>query len=124
MQSNSVAYLLFNLEGFGNHPFERIRKNHDYYLLKLNERYAGNYPFSISKSLRLEDGGKKFYFIHGYELEVLANLEPMSIEDYENFSEKMCFVENVIGGLASRLWSLVEKGLIRSHGHFQFRDRG
>jgi UDP-2,3-diacylglucosamine pyrophosphatase LpxH len=83
--------------------------NHDYYLLRLNERYAGNYPFSISKSLRLEDGGKKFYFIHGYELEVLANLEPMSIEDYEKFSEKMCFVENVIGGLASRLWSLMEK---------------
>ena len=52
---------------------------------------------------------KNIHFIHGYELEVLANLEPMSIEDYEKFSEKMCFVENMIGGLASRLWSLVEK---------------
>jgi UDP-2,3-diacylglucosamine pyrophosphatase LpxH len=83
--------------------------NHDYYLLRLNERYAGNYPFIISKSLRLEDGGRKFYFIHGYELEVLANLEPLSIENYEKFSENMCFAENVIGGLASFLWGFVEK---------------
>lgn len=83
--------------------------NHDYYLLRLNERYAGNYPFSISKSLRLEDGGRKFYFIHGYELEVLANLEPLSIESYEKFSEKMCFTEDVLGWFASHLWDLPEK---------------
>ncbi len=82
--------------------------NHDYYMLKLNERYAGNYPFTISRSLRLEDGGNKFYFIHGYELEVLANLEPMSIEEYEKFSEMMCFTEDVIGWFASHVWDIVE----------------
>ncbi len=84
--------------------------NHDYYMLNLNERYAGNYPFTVSKSLRLEDGGNKFYFIHGYELEVLANLEPLSIEMYEEFSEKMCFAEDTIGWFASHLWDLIGGG--------------
>lgn len=84
--------------------------NHDYYLLKLNERYEENYPFTVSKFLRLEDGGSKFYFIHGYELEVLANLEPLSIENYEKFSEKMCFTEDVLGWFASNLWSILERG--------------
>lgn len=83
--------------------------NHDYYLLRLNDRYAGNYPFTVSKFLRLEDGGKKFYFIHGYELEVLANLEPLSIESYEKFCEKMCFTEDVLGWWASHLWDIIEK---------------
>ncbi len=85
-----------------------IAGNHDYYLLKLNERYAGNYPFTVSKFLRLDYEGGKFYFIHGYELEVLANLEPLSIESYEEFSEKMCFAGDSIGWLASDLWRLLE----------------
>jgi predicted transcriptional regulator with HTH domain len=45
--------------------------NHDYCLLGLNERYGGNYPFSVSKSLRLENGGKKYYRI----LKNPANIE-------------------------------------------------
>lgn len=87
-----------------------VAGNHDYYMLKLNERYAGNYPFMVSKSLRLEDGGNKFYFIHGYELEALANLEPLSIEMYEEFSEKMCFVEDTFGWFASHLWDIIKSG--------------
>ena len=45
--------------------------NHDYYMLKLNERYENNYPFMVSKFLRLENGENSFYFIHGYEFEVI-----------------------------------------------------
>lgn len=85
-----------------------VAGNHDYYILRLNERYAGNYPFTISRSLRLEDGGNKFYFIHGYELEVMANLEPLSVEAYEEFSEKMCFAEDNFGWFAGHLWDLIE----------------
>ncbi|RZN38387.1 MAG: hypothetical protein EFT35_04875 [Methanophagales archaeon ANME-1-THS] len=83
--------------------------NHDYYLLRLSDRYEGNYPFTVSKFLRLEDRGSKFYFIHGYELEVLANLEPLSIETYEHFSEKMCFTKDVLGWFLSHLWELLER---------------
>ena len=71
--------------------------NHDYYMLNLGKRYGDNFPFTLSKNLRLEDGGNKFYFTHGYEFEVLS-LEPMTLETYEEFSNKMCFSEDVIGG--------------------------
>jgi UDP-2,3-diacylglucosamine pyrophosphatase LpxH len=85
--------------------------NHDYYLLELNERYSGNFPFIISKYLRLEDGGKKFYLMHGYDLEV-ANLEPLSIDTYEELSEGMCFADNFMGGLLSDIWALLNKNSV------------
>lgn len=103
------AEILTKLSNLNVKNIHYVVGNHDYYLLRLNERYAGNYPFSISKYLRLRDGEKNFYFIHGYELEVLANLEPLSIENYEKFSEKMCFTEDVLGWFASHLWDLLEK---------------
>jgi UDP-2,3-diacylglucosamine pyrophosphatase LpxH len=83
--------------------------NHDYYLLKLNERYEKNYPFVISKSLRLMDGESNFYFMHGYELEVMANLEPLKIESYEEFSENMCFAEDRTGWILDNVWDAFEK---------------
>ena len=66
--------------------------NHDYTILKLRERFPQFYPLDVSKHLRLESGGNEFYFTHGYELEVLANLEPMTIEAYEHISESLCLL--------------------------------
>ncbi len=90
--------------------------NHDYYMLSLSERYQKNYPSpvypftTISKSLRLCDGGDKFYFLHGYELDVLLNLESMSIEGYEQLSHRLCFYEKFLHGLVSHLWDLLHHG--------------
>ena len=81
--------------------------NHDYYMLKLKGRY-GNHPFKVSKSLRLRDGGKNFYFIHGYEFEVLI-FESLTLDVYEAFSEKMCYGKNVIGSVASPFWEFFYK---------------
>lgn len=82
--------------------------NHDYYMLKLNQRYENNFPFTVSKFLRLEDGGNKFYFIHGYEFEVLS-LEPITLDEYEAFSEDMCFNEDIVGGIEGDGWDFVQK---------------
>ncbi|UTB32184.1 MAG: UDP-2,3-diacylglucosamine diphosphatase [Methanobacterium sp. ERen5] len=81
--------------------------NHDYHMLKLKERYGDNFPFEVKKNLRLEDNGKKFYFTHGYEFEA-AGLEPFTIDMYEDFSEKMCFSEDVIGGVAGQIWDIIQ----------------
>jgi UDP-2,3-diacylglucosamine pyrophosphatase LpxH len=102
------AGVLAKLTNLNVRNIHYIPGNHDYYLLRLNERYAGNYPFTVSKYLRLEDDGCKFYFIHGYELEVLANLEPLSIEEYEKFSEMLCFSGDVLGWFYSHLWSFLQ----------------
>jgi UDP-2,3-diacylglucosamine pyrophosphatase LpxH len=44
--------ILGKLCKFNANKVHYIAGNHDYYMLKLNERY-GNYPFSVTKSLRL-----------------------------------------------------------------------
>ncbi len=82
--------------------------NHDYLIHRLAKRYPERYPFHVAKKLFLEDHGSRFSFVHGYELEVLASLEPMTIELYEEFSDRMCFSERAIGGLATWLWGLIE----------------
>ncbi len=85
-----------------------IPGNHDYYVHKLADRNRDFYPFRVSKRLRLTDGEQIFNFTHGYELEVLANLEPMTVETYERWSERMCFSERITGGIATRLWDMIE----------------
>ena len=79
--------------------------NHDFLLLKLHGEHAETYPFVVTRSLRLESGGKKFFFTHGYELEVATGA--MTIEHYEKFAEHMCFNTNLVDKLASILWNVI-----------------
>jgi UDP-2,3-diacylglucosamine pyrophosphatase LpxH len=85
-----------------------IAGNHDYYLLDLNKRYT--YPFIVSKYLRLEEGGKSFFFIHGHELEAILWEFPASLEIYEKLSNQMCFNKDSAGQILSRIWDI--KGLL------------
>ena len=102
IENEDILEKLSNLHSKNIHY---IVANHDYYMLKLNERYDNNFPFKVSKFLRLKDGEKTFYFIHGYEFEVL-NLEPITLEEYERFSEAMCFNEDIVGGIEGDSWDL------------------
>lgn len=97
--------------------------NHDYYMLRLYERYENEcqkeqyekgdnrivspLPFRVSRSLRLRDDAGTVYFMHGYQLDVLANLEPLDIESYEKLSDHMCFGFDVTSGIASYLWDII-----------------
>jgi len=101
--------IILKLDDLNAKNVHYIAVNHDYYMLDLNKRYGDNFPFTISKYLRLEDNGETFYFMHGYELEVLLNLEPLTIEMYEEFSDKMCFSEDILGGIASHLWAFLQE---------------
>jgi len=87
--------------------------NHDYSLYGLNERYADNqnhivYPFPISKFLRLQEGNTNFFFIHGYELEVLL-WSYGGINNYEKLSELMCSRgDKKVRGIESRMWEILK----------------
>lgn len=81
--------------------------NHDFYMYRLGERYLEGYPFRIVKKLRLKDDGGTFNFIHGHELEVLANFEPLTLESYEGISERLCFNQGILGEYAAHLWELI-----------------
>jgi UDP-2,3-diacylglucosamine pyrophosphatase LpxH len=79
--------------------------NHDYTLVDLK---AVDKPFEVSKELRLENGGKTFNFIHGYQLEVLANLEPLTIKEYEELCVSLCLrTGDFFGDVLSIMWDML-----------------
>lgn len=83
--------------------------NHDYLILNLAEKVGKAYPFEVRKNLRLFDSGKYFYFTHGYELEVLTNLEPLTVENYEIISINLCqMTEAFLGSILSALWESLQ----------------
>lgn len=88
--------------------------NHDYSLLKFHEQKENFLPFRISKTLRLTDSGKNYFFTHGYEMDVLANDElKWSVEMYEKICEKFCYMDDISGAVASCGFDLtVELGKI------------
>ena len=79
--------------------------NHDFLLLKLYGEHMADYPFVVTRSLRLESGGKKFFFVHGYDLEVATG--SMNIENYEKFSMHMCYNTNMVDKVAIILWDVI-----------------
>jgi UDP-2,3-diacylglucosamine pyrophosphatase LpxH len=84
--------------------------NHDYSIINLYNRYGRNYfPFQVLKNLRLEDNENKFFFTHGYELEVFSSLEPLTIADYEYISEMLCDrTGGFTGEVISKLWDSIK----------------
>lgn len=83
--------------------------NHDYHMLNLKESLADDFPFKyVAESARLEEGGRKFFFIHGYQLEVLANPYYKSLTAYRCFAEQLCLAGDDTGDAASKLWDMIQ----------------
>lgn len=91
--------------------------NHDYFLYSLAQRYGivqedqfiyG--PFTVSKTLRIEENGQDFYFMHGYELEVFSFSEVLSVDMYEKFSNNMSNGGDLSGKAASEVWDVIQAG--------------
>jgi len=83
--------------------------NHDYYMLKLKETLSDSFPFeNVAESVKLQDGGKTFFFTHGYQLEVLANPYYKSLTSYKSFAENLCLAGDDTGNAASKLWDTIQ----------------
>lgn len=85
--------------------------NHDYLIHSLHRRNPEMYPFSVQKTLRLSDGGEDFFFTHGYDLDVLATMEPFKIglDNYEKTCYALSFLTDKSGWAAVNTWGLCEK---------------
>jgi hypothetical protein len=56
-----------------------------------------------------------FNFVHGYQLEVLANLEPLTIKEYEELCVSLCLrTGDFFGDILSLLWDML---------HLSFKKR-
>lgn len=82
--------------------------NHDFHMLRMSEILGDNYPFQVTRELRLTESGKKFFFIHGYQIEVLANPYYKSMSAYETFAEGLCLAGDETGNAADKLWESYE----------------
>jgi len=109
---NSIKAILENQEVFNKikelnaEHIHYLVGNHDYYIIEWYKKFRDYYPFQVSKYLRLEDAGKKFYFTHGHEMEVLINYE-LNLETYEKFASDMCWNSDKKGSFVSKLWKSV-----------------
>jgi UDP-2,3-diacylglucosamine pyrophosphatase LpxH len=83
--------------------------NHDYYMLCLKETLSESFPFeNVAECVRLQEGGEKFFFTHGYQLEVLANPYYKSLTSYKCFAENLCLAGDDTGNAASELWDMIQ----------------
>lgn len=100
LKNEEILTKLLNLDANVHY----IVGNHDYYMLKLNERFSHR-AFDVSKNLRLkDDDGNKYFFTHGYEIDVLANYGSLTIEDYEKICALLCRTETIVGKTISKIW--------------------
>jgi UDP-2,3-diacylglucosamine pyrophosphatase LpxH len=86
--------------------------NHDYSIRGM-WRVAGtkNLFSTMEKSLHLDIDGKAFTFIHGHQLEVLANPYDKSQKVYDSISALLCSTAGVTGTAASALWSYINPSI-------------
>jgi len=83
--------------------------NHDYMIREMWEKSGIKGLFhSMDKILHLEINGELFTFMHGHQLEVLANPYNKSEKLYDSISEMLCYTAGVTGSAASALWSLID----------------
>lgn len=78
--------------------------NHDYYMLRLSELQENRFPFEVTKTTVIKSNLIEFFFMHGYQLEVLCNPYYKSMKTYEIFSENLCLAGDDTGNAADCLW--------------------
>jgi UDP-2,3-diacylglucosamine pyrophosphatase LpxH len=90
--------------------------NHDYSIKEMwRVARTRNLFCSMDKRLHLDIEGKAFTFIHGHQLEVLANPYDKSEKVYDSISAMLCSSAGVTGTMASTLWSAIDPG---THGDY------
>jgi len=83
--------------------------NHDYSIRKMWRGNSKNSLFStMDKTLNLEINGESFTFIHGHQLEILANPFNKSEKIYNSISDALCDSAGATGSTASAIWSAID----------------
>lgn len=78
--------------------------NHDIIVQDLSNNNS-YFPFKIFKDLTLTEGKSTYYFVHGYELDVLTSINK-DIELYEEFFKKSCYEGELKGSIKDFLWKI------------------
>ncbi|MDH3677607.1 MAG: metallophosphoesterase [Nitrosopumilus sp.] len=112
LESGEILSELYHLKEDNKVPIHYIQGNHDYSILGLYQN-SKKYPFEVTPDWRYQskDDGTDYYFVHGYQLAVFSNYEPlMNVEDYENICQSLCERSgDTIGTIMSTAYSIPKK---------------
>jgi len=107
LDSTGAIDLMRKLKLNQNVELHYVVGNHDYYNWNLRSLIKNYYPFDdMDKQVRLNDGGRDFFFIHGHQIEMMVNPYYNSLDIYESFSEQLCLAGQYFGMHLSGLWDL------------------
>jgi predicted phosphodiesterase len=107
LDSTGAIDLLRSLKLNQNVGLHYVVGNHDYYNWNLRSLVKSYYPFDdMDKQIRLNDGDRDFFFIHGHQIEMMVNPYYNSLEIYESFSEQLCLAGQYFGAHLAGLWDL------------------
>jgi UDP-2,3-diacylglucosamine pyrophosphatase LpxH len=107
MESEPVITKLMDMKD--NVKIHYLAGNHDFHMLNMSEIFKEHYPFQVTRQLHLTESGKKFFFLHGYQFEVLANPIFKSMSAYETFAEGLCLAGDDTGNAADMLWESYQR---------------
>jgi predicted phosphodiesterase len=107
LDSMGAIDLLRKLKLNQNVSLHYVVGNHDYYNWNLRGLIKNYYPFdAMDKQIRLRNGGRDFFFVHGHQIEMMVNPYYNSLEIYEKFSEQLCLSGQYFGVYLSGLWDI------------------
>ncbi len=110
MESEPVISKLMEMKVDKKVNIHYLVGNHDFHMLRLSEIFGEKFPFPVTRELHLVDeSGKKFFLIHGYQIEVLANPYYKSMSAYETFAEGLALAGDDTGNAADKLWESYQK---------------
>jgi UDP-2,3-diacylglucosamine pyrophosphatase LpxH len=81
--------------------------NHDFYISEVPEYFKAS-PFkSFGSTIDIKDEGQTFRFIHGYQLEVIANPYTKDMQLYESLARRLSYHSGLTGKVASGIWNAI-----------------
>ncbi len=83
--------------------------NHDHIALHAKEDYTDFNCYNISRYFRVKSGDKHFFMLHGHELEVIAKLTYLTVDEYDKISDQLCRMNDEEGKIASYLHEVFHK---------------
>ena len=90
--------------------------NHDYYIGEIPE-YFSEKPFEDLCMNKVVNDKKCFRFIHGYQLEVMANPYTKDMKLYESLAEQLSYHPAITSHAASGIWHVITS-IIQHEGKY------
>jgi UDP-2,3-diacylglucosamine pyrophosphatase LpxH len=85
--------------------------NHDHIVLRATQDYPDFNCYNTRKYFRVKSGNQSFFMLHGHELEVIAKLTYLTVDEYDKISDQLCRMNDLEGKVASYVHEVLHRML-------------